>query len=80
MLLYLLHGKYAAPDVHSKIMFRTVDKDAVVLPVSVVQELQTGDELWLAFGTGKGFQYLAEEKRKLGLVDRRLGHVRCLTL
>ena len=55
----LLHVSHVTHHGHRKIMLRTVDTDVVVLAVSVVQELQPRDELWVAFGTGKGFRYLA---------------------
>jgi len=32
-------------------LIRTVDTDVVVLAVSLAQELQSEDKLWLAFGT-----------------------------
>ena len=59
----LLHASHAA---HS-IVIRTVDTDVVVLAVSVVQELQPEDELWLAFGTGRSFRYLAAHEIAAGL-------------
>ena len=40
-------------------MIQTVDTDVVVLAVAAAQGLKAGDELWLAFGTGKSFRYLA---------------------
>ena len=40
-------------------MIQTVDTDVVVLAVAAAQGLKAGDELWLAFGTGKSLQYLA---------------------
>ena len=48
-------------------MIRTVDTDVVVLAVSVAEGLQPEDELWLAFGTGKSFQYLAAHEIAAGL-------------
>jgi len=51
----LLHASHAAKHGHHSILIRTVDTDAMVLAVSVVQELQPEDELWLAFGTGQSF-------------------------
>ena len=63
----LLHASHAANYAgwltqnygHHSIVIRTVDTDVVVLAVSLVQELQPEDELWLAFGTGRSFRYLA---------------------
>ena len=55
----MLHVSHAARHGHNKIMIRTVDTDVVVLAVSVVHHLQPENELWIAFGTGKGFRYLA---------------------
>ena len=39
-------------------MIRTIDTDVVVLAVSKMQDIVV-DELWIAFGTGKLFRYLA---------------------
>ena len=39
-------------------MIRTIDTDVVVLAVSKMQDIDV-DELWIAFGTGKHFRYLA---------------------
>ncbi|KAG7160899.1 hypothetical protein Hamer_G007673 [Homarus americanus] len=55
----LLHASHAAQHGHYKILIRTVDTDVVVWVVSVVQGMHREDELWLAFGTGKSFRYLA---------------------
>ncbi|KAG7156370.1 hypothetical protein Hamer_G006109 [Homarus americanus] len=55
----LLQASHAAQHGHHKILIRTVDTYVVVLAVSVVQEMHQEDELWLAFGTGKSFRYLA---------------------
>ena len=41
---------------HHQIQVRTVDTDVVVLAVMVVQKLPAGDELWVAFGTGKNYR------------------------
>ena len=40
-------------------LIRTVDTDVVVLAVFAINHLHAGCELWLAFGTGKSFRYLA---------------------
>ena len=63
----LLHASHAANHGHHKILIKTVDTDVVVLAVSVAQGLQPEDELWLAFGTGKSFRYLAAHKIAAGL-------------
>ena len=55
----LLHVAHAAQHGHSRILVRTVDTDVVVLAVMVAQRLPAEDEVWLAFGTGKSFRYLA---------------------
>ena len=58
----LLHAYHAAQHEHHAILIRTVDTDVVVLAVSLAQELQPEDKLWLAFGTGQSFRYLAAHK------------------
>jgi hypothetical protein len=55
----MLHVNHAAKNGHHKTLIRTVDTDVVILSVSVAQGLQLDDELWIAFGTGKSFRYLA---------------------
>ena len=56
----MLHAAAAMKCGHRKIAIRTVDTDVVVLAVWVVQECHgLIDELWLAFGTGKKFRYIA---------------------
>ena len=49
----LLHVSHTAQHGHHAILIRTVDTDVVVMAVSLAQELQPEDELWLAFGTGQ---------------------------
>ena len=63
----LLHVSHAANHGHHKILIKTVDTDVVVLAVSVAQGLLPEDELWLAFGTGKSFRYLAAHEIAAGL-------------
>ena len=41
-----------------KIMVRTIDTDIVVLMVSKMANIDA-NEVWIAFGTGKQFRYLA---------------------
>ena len=56
----MLHAAAAMKCGHRKILIRTVDTDVVVLAVWVAQELhEVVDKLWLAFGTGKNFRYIA---------------------
>ena len=68
MLLYVHH---AAHHGHDKLLIRTVDTDVVVLAVSMVQSLGAQVELWLAFGIGKQFQYLAAHKVANGLGSKK---------
>ncbi len=63
----LLHVAHAAHHNDNKILIRTVDTAVVVLAVSVVQCLEPVTELWLAFGTGKSFRYLAAHTIAHGL-------------
>ena len=55
----LLHVTHAAQHGHHQIHIFTVDTDVVVLAVFAINHLPAGCELWLAFGTGKSFRYLA---------------------
>lgn len=56
----MLHAAAAMKCGHRNLVIRTVDTDVVVLAVWVVQELhESVDELWIAFGTGKNFRYIA---------------------
>ena len=41
-----------------KIIIRTADTEVVVLAISVAEEIKV-EELWVAFGTGKHFRYIA---------------------
>ena len=41
-----------------KKIIRIADTDVVVLAISVVEEIKV-EELWVAFGTGKHFRYIA---------------------
>ena len=68
----LLHACHAVHHGHEKLLIRTVDTDVVVLAVSVMQALGEQVELWVAFGTGKHFRYLAAHK-----VANRLGPKSC---
>ena len=57
----MLHVAHAAQHGHRQILVRTVDTDTVVLAVMVSATLLTVAqiEVWIAFGTGKKFRYLA---------------------
>ena len=55
----ILHVSYAAQHGHHHILIRTVDTDVVVLAVFSINHLPAECELWLTFGTGKTFRYLA---------------------
>ena len=52
---------------HHKIMILTVDTDVVLLAVSTAYALLAGDELWLAFGIGNSFRYVASHEIATGL-------------
>ena len=68
----LLHVADAVNEGHDKIQIRTVDTDVLVLAIAAVQELSIS-ELWIAFGTGKNFRYLAAHEMALALgPDRSL--------
>ena len=58
----MLHVQHAAQHGHHQILVRTVDTDVVVLAVMVAEKLPAEVQIWLAFGTGKNFQYLAAYK------------------
>ena len=62
-----LHVYHAVRHGHRKILVQTVDTDVVVLAVSIAQTLPPECELWLAFGTGKHFKYLAAHTIASGL-------------
>jgi len=54
----VLHAANAAKAGYKKIAIRTVDTDVLVIAISTWQEMQC-EELWLAFGTGKKYRYIA---------------------
>ncbi len=54
----ILHLADAVDKGFLKILLRTVDSDVVVLCVAVVAKISVR-ELWIAFGTGKHFRYIA---------------------
>ena len=58
----MLHVAHAAHHGHSKILIRTVDTDIVAIAVRIFQLLEALQQLWIAFGTGKSFRYLANHE------------------
>jgi len=54
----LLHVKDAVNEGYTNVSIRTVDTDVLVLAVTAAQCLNIA-ELWVAFGAGKSFRYLA---------------------
>jgi len=64
----MLHTAHAAQNGHKKILICTVDTDVVVLAVALACTLNEETEVWLSFGTGKTFRFLAahEIARALG--------------
>lgn len=67
----LLHANHAAHNGHQKIMIRTVDTDVVALSVRVAKSLGPEYELWVVFGTGKHFRYLAAHSMAIGLGPKK---------
>ena len=55
----MLHVAHATHHGHSKILIRTVNTDIVAIAVRIFQLLEALQQLWIAFGTGKSFRYLA---------------------
>jgi len=55
----LLHAHDLALHRYDKLLIRTVDTDVVVLAIAVMQELGRQVKLYIAFGTGKYFRYIA---------------------
>ena len=58
----MLRVAHAAQHGHHQIQVRTVDTGVMVLAVMVVQKLPAGDELWVVFGTGNNYRYIAAHK------------------
>ena len=54
----MLHVEDAMKQVYTKVSIRTVDTEVVVLAVAAAERLSI-DQLWVAFGTGKNFRFLA---------------------
>ena len=61
-------------DKGTKASIRTVDTDVVVLAITAIQHLNTS-EMWIAFGTGKNFKFIAAHK-----IARTLGPDKCIAL
>ena len=70
----MLHFQDAVRKDHSKVSIRTVDTGVVVQAISSDQQLNIC-ELWVAFGVGKHFRFLAAHE-----MARSLGPDRCLAL
>ena len=58
---------HAAQHGHHQILIRTVDTDVVVLVVFAITYLPARCEVWLAFGTGKSFRYMAANQIAVSL-------------
>ena len=54
----LLHVEDATKQGYTTVSIRTVDTDVIVLAVAAAERFSI-DELWVAFGTGKSFRFLA---------------------
>jgi hypothetical protein len=70
----MLHVQDAAVCGHQRIMIRTIDTDVVALAISIFHIVPV-IELWIAFGTGKHFRYLAVHD-----IAKTLGHEKCKAL
>ena len=70
----MLHVYIASQCGYRRVMIRTIDTDVVVLAVSKMQDIVV-DELWIAFGTGKHFRYLAIHD-----IAAQLGHQKAKAL
>ena len=69
-----MHLEDAVTEGFNKISIRTVDTDVVVLAVAAAQR-HGNTEIWIAFGTGKSFRFLAAHE-----MARILGPDRCIAL
>lgn len=63
----ILHLVNAVRQGYSKVSIRTVDTDVVVLAITSAQCLDIS-ELWIAFGAGKSFRFIAAHE-----IGRTLG-------
>ena len=70
----LLHVSDAVQKGCKKIAIRTVDTDVVVLAMATFDQIQP-DELWVSFGTGSNFRYIAVHELVATLSPRQ-----CLSL
>jgi len=70
----LLHLKDAVQNGYSKVSIRTVDTDVVVLAITSANRLNIS-ELWVAFGAGKSFRFIAAHD-----IAKALGPDRCVAL
>ena len=68
----LLHVNHAAKQ-FSKHLIKTVDSDVIVISVTVFNQLQGVNELWIEFGRGKTLKYIPIHKivNSLGKVSSR---------
>jgi len=64
----MLHAAHAAHSGHKKILICTVDTDVVVLAVTLARTLNEETQVWVSFGMGNNFRFLAthEIARALG--------------
>ena len=67
----LLHLEDAMEEEYTKASLRTVDTDVLVLAVAAAQRLGI-TELWVTFGTGRGFRHLAAHE-----MTKALGPEQC---
>ena len=73
----LLHVAHVARDGHSKILIRIVDIDVVATAVRIFQLLDALQQLWIAFGTGKSFCYLAIQEIAAAMGPQKPLHFLC---
>lgn len=73
-MMIILHLQDAMKEGNAKVSIRTVDTDVVVLEVASAQCLNNA-EVWIAFGTGKIFRFLAAHE-----MARALGPDQCKAL
>ena len=70
----LLHLEDAVKEGYAKASLRTVDTDMLVVAVTAAQHLNI-TELWVTFGTGRGFRHSATHE-----MAKALGPERCIAL
>ena len=71
----MVHAAHAADHGHSKILIQIVDTNVLAIAVRIFQLLEALQQLWIAFGTGKSFCYLAIHE-----IAAAMGHQKALTL